>query len=312
MGERKNKYQKYLYSNNNVHVLLPRLSMHEFFGAVGFSANKYIFDIQFWLDLNNLDDNAMFIVDDNIIRLFGYKGSESARNDNTWTNFFKMIRHNFRKDLDYRTTLQKQTKQDGCKGNPNILVLEMTKNAFKLACLLARTKKSIQIYQFFIDLEKYIFAFMQYENEYLNELANAKPPLKSIEADEHIDDSIDLSAFPQISVNSYDNCTVMYLFYLRRYRALKFGISTDLHNRAQRHYRAFGEKPGDVRLVYVLETEHASSIEHSTKHACIQNGWKRHDIIINGSVQTEIIDLNKTSIDAVIRLMNSLLQQHLS
>ena len=85
MGERKNKYQKYLYSNNNVHVLLPRLSMHEFFGAVGFSANKYIFDIQFWLDLNNLDDNAMFVVDDNIIRLFGYKGSESARNDNTRT-----------------------------------------------------------------------------------------------------------------------------------------------------------------------------------------------------------------------------------
>ena len=232
----------------------------------------------------------------------------------TMKKTLKSIRKQSKKILNPKKAkkLQKQTKKVGCKGSPNSLVLEMTKSAFKLACLLSRTEKSIQIYQFFIDLEKYIFAFMQYENEYLNELANAKPPLKSIEADEHIDDRIDLSAFPQISVNSYDNSTVMYLFYLRRYRALKFGISTDLHNRAQRHYRAFGEKPGDVRLVYVLETEHASSIEHSTKHACIQNGWKRHDIIINGSVQTEIIDLNKTSIDAVIQLMNSLLQQHLS
>ena len=153
---------------------------------------------------------------------------------------------------------------------------------------------------------------MQYENEYLNELANAKPPMKSIEpADEHVDDGIDLSAFPQLSVNSYDNTTVMYLFYLRRYQALKFGISTELHTRAQRHYRAFGEKPGEVRLVHVLKTEHASVIEQSLKHACIQNDWRRNDIVINGSVQTEIIDLTKTSIDAIVRLMHSFLQQHL-
>ena len=104
---------------------------------------------------------------------------------------------------------------------------------------------------------------------------------------------------------------MIYLFYLRRYQALKFGISTELHNRAQRHYRAFGEKPGEVRLIHVIKTEHASSIENSIKHACIQNDWKRDDIIINGSVQTEIIDLKKTSIDAVIQLMNSFLQQHL-
>ena len=66
-----------------------------------------------------------------------------------------------------------------------------------------------------------------------------------------------------------------------------------------------------MRLIHVIKTEHASSIENSIKHACIQNDWKRDDIIINGSVQTEIIDLKKTSIDAVIQLMNSFLQQHL-
>ena len=73
-----------------------------------------------------------------------------------------------------------------------------------------------------------------------------------------------------------------------------------------------GEKAGDVLLVHVIKTEHASSIENSIKHACTQKDWKRDDIIINGSVQTEIIDLNKTSIHAVIQLMDSLLQKHLT
>ena len=309
MSEKDYKYQKFLYSNSNPHILLPRLTMHQFFGAVGFSGNKYIFDIQFWLNLNKLDDNTMFIVDDEIIAAFGYKESKSNASSFR-SNFFRMIKTHFREDLDYRTSVQRRTDV-GRMGNPNVMQLEMTKNAFKLACLLSRTEKSIQIYQFFLDLEKYVFAFLKYENEYLNELANAKPPMMAIESDENINESIDLSRFPQIPIKSYDNTKVIYLFYLRRYQALKFGISNDLHTRAQRHYRAFGEKPGEVRLIHVIKTEHASSIENSIKHACIQNDWKRDDIIINGSVQTEIIDLKKTSIDAVIQLMNSFLQQHL-
>jgi hypothetical protein len=102
----------------------------------------------------------------------------------------------------------------------------------------------------------------------------------------------------------------VYLFYLRRYKALKFGVSNELCKRAQRHYRAFGERPGEVRLVHVIETEHASSIENSIKHACIQNDWRRTDIVIDNSAQTEIIDLNKTSIDAVVQLMDSFLKHH--
>ena len=310
MSEKDYKYQKFLYSNSNPHILLPRLTMHEFFGAVGFSPDNYIFDLQFWLDLNKLDDNTMFIVDDEIIAAFGYKESKSNASSFR-SNFFRMIKTHFRKDLDYRTSNQ-QRLEPGRMGNPNVTQLEMTKNAFKFACLLSKTEKSTQIYQFLLDLEKHVTAFMKYENEYLNELASTtKTTMMTIEQDQNTNDDIDLSSYPDLPVDSYDNTIVIYLFYLRRYQALKFGISTELHNRAQRHYRAFGEKPGEVRLIHVIKTEHASSIENSIKHACIQNDWKRDDIIINGSVQTEIIDLKKTSIDAVIQLMNSFLQQHL-
>ena len=227
MSEKDYKYQKFLYSNSNPHILLPRLTMHEFFGAVGFSPDNYIFDLQFWLDLNKLDDNTMFIVDDEIIAAFGYKESKSNASSFR-SNFFRMIKTHFREDLDYRTSVQRRTDV-GRMGNPNVIQLEMTKNAFKLACLLSKTEKSIQIYQFFLDLEKHVFAFLKYENEYLNELANVKPPMIAIESDENINESIDLSRFPQIPIKSYDNTKVMHLFYLRRYQALKFGISNDLH-----------------------------------------------------------------------------------
>ena len=301
------KYRHFLYSNNNPHVLLPRLSMYGFFSAVGFSEKKYIFDIQFWLNLNELDKNTMFIVHDDIIAAFGYKQS-SSNPSNFRSHFFRMIKTHFREDLDYRTTIQKRTEV-GRMGNPNVVQLEMTPNAFKLACLTSRTEKSLEIYHFFLDLEKYVFAFLKYELEYIKEFANAKPPMMAIESVENTD-SIDLSAYPLIPVDSFANTNVMYLFYLRRYRALKFGMTKDLHTRAQRHYRAFGERPGEVRLVHVIETEHASSIENSIKHACIQNDWRRTDIVIDNSAQTEIIDLNKTSIDAVVQLMDSFLKHH--
>ena len=95
-------------------------------------------------------------------------------------------------------------------GNPNVVQLEMTKNAFKLAS---------QIYHFLLDLEKHVTAFMKYEYEYVNVLATTKTMI-AIEPDENTDDdSMDLSTFPCLPVDSYDNKNVVYLFYLRRYRA---------------------------------------------------------------------------------------------
>ena len=71
--------------------------------------------------------------------------------------------------------------------------------------------------------------------------------------------------------------------------------------RIQQHCRLLGDKnDGDVKRVYVEETEHAASIETSLKQCVVMNGWKRDDIICNGSVQTEIIDLKKTTIQQVI------------
>ena len=61
-------------------------------------------------------------------------------------------------------------------GNPNVVQLEMTTNAFKLAS---------QIYHFLLDLKKHVTAFMKYE--YVNVLATTKKMI-AIEPDENTDD----------------------------------------------------------------------------------------------------------------------------
>ena len=69
MCETNYKYKQLLYSDNN----------------------PGIFDIQFWLDLNKLEPNEMFIVEDEIIAAFGYKESKS-NTLNYRTHFFRMIK----------------------------------------------------------------------------------------------------------------------------------------------------------------------------------------------------------------------------
>ena len=79
-----------------------------------------------------------------------------------------MIKNSFRNERDYTISLE-YLRENNRKGILNRNELSMTRNAFKLACLSAGTSVSKQIYQFLIDLEKHVHAFMKYENEYLTE-----------------------------------------------------------------------------------------------------------------------------------------------
>ena len=115
----------------------------------------------------------------------------------------------------------------------------------------------------------------------------------------------EISAYPLLLLNSYDGEKVVYLFYLKQYEALKFGKSEQLRDRAMSHCNAFG----DVTLLHVIVTDHAVKIEQEIKDHCKLKGWQRKDISINGHLQHEIIDLNKTSIQSVIDLMNTVAQK---
>ena len=108
--------------------------------------------------------------------------------------------------------------------------------------------------------------------------------------------------------NSYDGKKVVYLFFLEQYTALKFGRSEELRDRAMSHCNTYG--PGDVVLVHVIVTDYPAKVEQEIKDQCKTKGWRRMDISINGRLQKEIIDLNKTTIQCVIDLMNTVAQRY--
>ena len=70
--------------------LRNKLNITAFFKIVGFESRTYVFDIQFWLDLNSLDDETMFIVEDELIENFGYKGMVTSKSQNNRTHFLEL------------------------------------------------------------------------------------------------------------------------------------------------------------------------------------------------------------------------------
>ena len=230
--------------------LLPKLSLHDFFQSMNFHSEGYMFDLDFWLQLNNLDDDVMFIVDDDIIESFGYQRSENAKNNNTRTNFFRMIQKNFRQERDYTLSLQERRDVDR-KGSPYRNELSMTKNAFKLACLKAGTRVSEQIYQFLIDLEKHVSAYLKYECEYATE--------QSVRATNALQMPRVLNKFQQNRLKNKREQKFLYVMTTQRYHAndvYKIGYTVEKKSRLGKmnNARVGDEKMFTVYSVLVYDT----------------------------------------------------------
>ena len=176
--------------------------------------------------------------------------------------------------------------------------------------MLAKKEKSTEIYKFLLDLERYVTDYIIYEKEYaecrLVELEHKTPRMIEKEGT----DGTDVSSYPSISMSSYNGTMVLYLFHLKKFQALKFGITNQLSERAKRHFCSFGSKYGAVVLVHVVATEHASDIENSLRTCVLEKGWKLENVVIEKKMQTELIDLTKTTVPAIIDLMDSFMKQH--
>ena len=112
--------------------------------------------------------------------------------------------------------------------------------------------------------------------------------------------------FFDLPVNAYEGTKVLYLFWLKKLNALKFGVSENLQVRSTKHKRSFG----DVSFVHAIETPYAYEIEQSLKTAFNERKWKLNGIVVDGHKQSEILDLTKTTIDDVIALMNKFTKLH--
>jgi hypothetical protein len=199
----------------------------------------------------------------------------------------------------------------GRGGAHHKIEIHMKKRPFKKMLVKVGTSTSDLIHEYLLDIEEGCMKYALYQEECKHKkIMEENNILKKMRIEAESTSEIDLSIFPEISIQSYDHLTVLYLTYLRQHCALKFGISDNIIVRNQQHCRTLGDKQGDVKLVYILNTEFASVIESSLKQCTFMNGWKKDNLIINGSLQSEIIDLTKTTIQNVINLVQLFATEH--
>ena len=278
------------------------LSLCEFLPSVGVDANKFNIPLEFWLNLNTITDNEWFVLTNEMINLIGFQSSKS-KHHNSASDLFAFIRKHFIEGLDF--------SRNGRESSHHQIEIQMKKRSFKKLLLKVETSTSETIHDYLLDIRTGCMKYALYQEQCKTKsILEEHRKLKRLKIEEGSSPNLDLSLFPEISVQSYDKLSVVYLIYLKHHHALKFGISNNIVVRIQQHCMTLGSKQGDVKLVYILRSSNLSSIESSLKHYAILNGWKKDDIFLNGALQSEIIVLNKTTIQTVIDVIVQFNEQH--
>ena len=293
---------------SNISALPDNLSLCVFLIATGFNVKQLLLPLQFWFDLNSMSDEEWFILTDELIDVMGFKSSTSNKRHDR-CHLIKHIRSKFNDGTDYMISRQRMKRQ-GHGGAQYKNEIRMKKRPFKKMLLSIRTSNSELIYDDLLAIEEGCKNYILYQREcdLRRIIEDNSAKRQRIEASSPPD--IDLSCFPDVPVHSYDRMCVLYLVYLRQYHALKFGISTNIVDRIQQHCRTLGDGQGDVKLVKLFRTDHASVIESSLKQCSMMNGWKKEDMYVNGTLQTEVIDMNKTTIQSVINVVERFGKEH--
>jgi phage anti-repressor protein len=122
----------------------------------------------------NYDDKTDFIIDlDNIWKWIGFSQKVTAK---------LLLERNFIENTDYKISLCHLAKQSETRGGHNKEIIMLTINAFKRFCLKAGTKKSDEIHEYYIKMEKILQEVVMDECKSLTEqLKNKKKEIEDIQ-----------------------------------------------------------------------------------------------------------------------------------
>jgi len=136
----------------------------------------------------NYDDKRDFVIDlDNIWKWLGFSQKVSAK---------LLLEKNFIENTDYKILLCQLAKQKDARGGHNKEVIMLTINTFKRLCLKAGTKKSDEIHEYYIKMEKTLQEVVMEECKELSEqLKNTKKELETIQTTNANDASIKEAEF---------------------------------------------------------------------------------------------------------------------
>ena len=285
------------------------LSLCEHLAKNGFDATKFNIPLEFWLKLNLMTDEEWILLTDELFELIGFKSCESNPSVGR-SNLLKFIRKMFVQGVDFMEHSVELAKT-GRGGAHHKIEIHMKKRPFKRMLVKVGTSTSDLIHEYLLDIEEGCTKYALYQEQCKhNKIIEENNVLKKMRIEAPPEIEIDLSPFPEISIQTYANLPVLYLIYCKQHNALKFGITDDIIVRYQKHCRTLGTKQGDVKLVYILNTEFASVVESSLKQCVFMNGWKKENLVINNSLQSELVDLTKTTIQNVINLIELFVTEH--
>ena len=222
---------------------------------------QQIFLASFYCYLNYKKED--FVVDlDDIWEWMGFKRKDYAKD---------LLQKNFKPDIEFKILLLLQPEQKKHGGNNNEQVL-MTVKTFKKMCLLAGTKKSREIHEYYINLEEIIHETVDEETSELRQLLENKDR----EIEEHkvllisketelqqkeIDKIIEMA---KMLADNFDLKHIMYLGYIgiiNGKHTYKFGYTDNIKERMKVHINDYGK----FELIYCIECRENRKLEKKFK-----------------------------------------------
>jgi len=216
--------------------------------------DQKIFLASFYCYLNFKSND--FVVDlDDVWEWLGFKRKDYAKD---------LLIKNFEPNTNFKTLLrlQQEQKNEGeNRGGYNKEQILMNVKTFKRMCLLAGTKKSQQIHDYYINLEEIIHETVDEETSELRNLLEIKD--KELEKNklllqqQEIDKIVEMA---KMLADNFDLKHVVYLGYIgiiNSKHTYKFGFTDDIKKRMTQHINDFGK----FELIYCIECRENKKLE---------------------------------------------------
>ena len=144
--DRNEKYKRYIQLGE-IH---RDMKLHEFLAFHEIDFTKFGLPLQFWYDLNNVDDDHFFEITDEVIEAIGFSKPKSM---------YRFIRKNFREHIDYTEELVQNTGVHGV----HRIVIKMKKRPFKQLLMKVGTETSETLHTYLIEFEEACVEYMRYQ-----------------------------------------------------------------------------------------------------------------------------------------------------
>jgi phage anti-repressor protein/predicted GIY-YIG superfamily endonuclease len=217
-------------------------------------------------------DNDKFVVNfDDVWKWCGFDKKFNAK---------RLLENHFKENIDYTTEKlappiggARLVEENNEKhGGHNKEIVLLTVDTFKKFCMKAGTKKSDEIHDYYIKLEKILHSVIKENNiEMYEKLKESQKLLEMV-----------ISKKEKSLIDNFTGKSVVYIGFAEP-GIIKFGFSNDISVRVPQHKREIGPQ---FTLEYVVETIYNREVEQ-----LIKNQFSRIERTYNNKKQTELIQL---------------------